>query len=67
MTAALYALQILEALPALMLAGQNIVEMVASSSAKLKVMIDEKRDPTEAEWEELNGQIDALRAELHAP
>lgn len=66
MTAALYALQILESLPALMLAGQNVVDMVASSSAKLRVMVDEKRNPTDDEWEELNGQIDALRAELHS-
>lgn len=63
---ALYALQVLQALPTLIAAGQNIANLVSQSSAALNAMIAEKRNPSDAEWDALNAAIKALRDQLHA-
>lgn len=63
--ALLMALQLMQSLPALVKAGQDIAELVQTQSAKIKAMADENRDPTSEEWYELNKQIDALRGQLH--
>jgi hypothetical protein len=65
-TALMYAAQILGMLPSLISAGKNITDLVTTGNAALKSMQDEKRDPTPAEWDALNAQITALRAELHS-
>lgn len=65
-TALLYAIQVLTAAPALITGFQNVKDMLADAATKLQAMVDEKRDPTPAEWDELNAQIDALRQQLHS-
>lgn len=45
---------------------QEARELVKWASDKIKVMVEEQRDPTEAEWAELNAKTDALRALLHS-
>lgn len=65
-TALLYATQILGLLPALMSAGKDIATFIANSNAALKAMQAEDRDPTPAEWDQLNEHIRMLQAELHA-
>ena len=65
-TALIYATQILSMLPALLSAGKNISDLLANGNAALKLMKDQNRDPTPAEWDALNAQITALRAELHS-
>ena len=60
-----FAIQMLEALPRLVAAGVDIKALVEQTSAKLAAMRAEKRDPTPQEWEQLNAQIDLLRARLH--
>lgn len=65
MPALLYATQLLGMLPSLLAAGQNVAELVQHGNASLKAMADEKRDPTPAEWDELNAKIRALQDELH--
>lgn len=64
-TALTYAVQILSILPQLLAAGKDVAALVQSGNAALKQMADEGREPTTQEWDALNAQIDALRAELH--
>lgn len=65
MNALAMALQLLNALPALIAAGVEVKDLIEDQTAKLQAMADEGRDPTPAEWDDLNAKIDALRAELH--
>jgi len=65
-TAIAYALQLLNALPQLVQAGIDITAAVSSAKSKLELMQSENRNPTEAEWQELNDSISALRKELHS-
>lgn len=67
MPAALFAIQLLEALPGLIIAGQNVVNLIESSTAAFKLMVAENREPTDAEWDALNAATAALQAQLHAP
>jgi hypothetical protein len=62
-----FAINLLSSLPVLIQAGTDITKLVTDSTDKLKMFESEKRDPTEAEWKELNDRIKALRDELHAP
>jgi hypothetical protein len=64
--ALLYATQILGILPQLISAGSSVVDLVNHGNAALKSMQDDKRDPTSAEWDELNAKIKALQDELHS-
>ena len=64
--ALLFALQVLESLPALIAAGQSVVGLVQQSSEAVRRMVDEKRDPTTEEWDELNAITAALRGQLHS-
>lgn len=61
-----YALQALEAMPTLISAGQSVIGLVEHSSAAIKTMQAESRDPTQQEWDDLNATIDSLRKQLHA-
>lgn len=67
MQALMYAIQVLQALPTLIAAGQSVVTLVEQTNARLRVMQDERRDPTPEEWAELNATIARLRGELHTP
>lgn len=62
-----YALQLLTAVPQLIQAGTEVVAMVNKGRDKVAAFEAEKRDPTAAEWQELNDEISRLRGELHAP
>jgi hypothetical protein len=61
-----YALQLLSALPGLIQAGVEITSTVTSATQKLEELDAQGRDPTPAEWLELNQRIAKLRGELHA-
>ena len=65
MDAAAFALQLLQILPGLLEAGLEVQGLIEATSAKLVIMQEEKRDPTDAEWEELNAAVDELRTKLH--
>jgi hypothetical protein len=67
MTALEYALQVLNALPQLIAAGVEITAMATQARDRLQAMKDENREPTPAEWNELNDEIARLRGQLHAP
>jgi hypothetical protein len=64
--ALLYAIQILNAIPQLIAAGQSVMTVVNQGTVAIQNMIAEKRDPSPAEWDQLNATINALRAQLHA-
>lgn len=65
MNALAMALQLLNALPPLIAAGIEVKGLIEDQAAKLKVMADEGRDPTQQEWDDMNAKIGELRAELH--
>jgi N-acyl-D-aspartate/D-glutamate deacylase len=60
------ALNLLTALPGLIEAGANVVAVVQHGTAKVKQLQTEGRDPTPAEWDELDTMINGLRGQLHA-
>lgn len=64
-TTLMMALQLLQSLPALIAAGAEVKGLIEDQTAKLKDMADTGRDPTPAEWDELNAKIDQARATLH--
>lgn len=62
-----YAIRAVGLLSELVSAGVEIVGFVRQTQARLQTMRSEERDPNEAEWKELNDQIEALRLQLHRP
>lgn len=65
MAALLFAIKHLGLIKEAISAGKEIAELVKYGRDKLQQMHDEKRDPTEAEWLELNAKIRVLQEELH--
>ena len=65
MTALLYAIQVLQAVPSLIAAGHDVASFVNDHTAKLNAMHAENRVPTPEEWAALNAKTDELRAQLH--
>lgn len=61
-----YAIQLLSQLPALIMAGQEVVDLIKKGTASLEDMQATGRDPTDAEWKELNDSTAALGKRLHA-
>lgn len=61
-----FAITLLTALPQLIKAGMDVTALIQESTARMQAMQAERRDPTPAEWDALNAQIDALRKELHS-
>lgn len=57
----------LEVLSLALTAGPQAYAAAQASIAKLKVMVAEGRDPTEAENAELDSELAALRSVLHKP
>lgn len=57
-TAVTYGIQAIEL-------ATTLAASLQAAGAKMKQFEAEKRDPTQAEWDALNAQITALRAELH--
>ena len=46
--------------------GSAAIEMVRWGKAAIDVMVAEGRDPTDAEWTELDARTTALRTALHS-
>jgi hypothetical protein len=59
-----YALSILGQIPALIMAGQDIMNLIQQGQAALVKMGEEKRDPTPEEWEALNTAMKAAHDAL---
>ena len=65
-TALLYVLQLLNAIPSLIASGQSVMTLINHGTVALQNMVAEKRDPSPAEWADLNTLIDGLRTQLHS-
>lgn len=61
MTAISLALTVLQSLPALIAAGQNVIALINSTSATITKAQAENRDPTPAEWQALDDMLTDLR------
>jgi branched-subunit amino acid aminotransferase/4-amino-4-deoxychorismate lyase len=61
----LLAIQLLQTLPTLLEAGASVTALIEKHTARLQDMATTGRKPTDQEWDELNAEIEALRAELH--
>lgn len=57
-----FAIKALEAMPAVVQMTQEAISYLNSTVSSLKLMQLEGRDPTEAEWDQLNKTIEDLRA-----
>ncbi len=66
MGAALYAIQGLTLLEALLQAGLQVAPLVQQMKTTLQAMKDQDRDPTQAEWDALQAQEQAASAALDA-
>lgn len=66
LSALLYALNALEAIPQLIAAGANVVQLATDTADAVKRMQAERRDPTADEWAAQAATIATLRARLHA-
>lgn len=66
MTALAYAIQFLNALPALVQMSTQVQELWQDAQAALAQMQSADRDPTPDEWALLNTRIDALRKQLNS-
>jgi hypothetical protein len=64
-TAIAYALELITSLPSLISAGAEVLDLLEKGKSKLEAFAAEDRDPTDAEWNELNASIAEKRAELH--
>jgi hypothetical protein len=62
-----FVLQLLDALPGLINAGEEAAATIAAHRAALQQMFAEQRSPTQDEWNALNAEINSLQAQLDAP
>ena len=62
---ALYAIQLLNMISLGLSTATSIAREIEWARGKLQSMIDEDRDPTDEEWEELNKRTEELRDSLH--
>lgn len=62
MNAITFALAAFDVLPGLIAAGMDVVSFISKTSADLKAMQAEGRDPTPEEWDTLNKVVEDLRA-----
>lgn len=63
MSAIAFAIEVLSVLPTLIQAGTDVIGLVTKTNEALKAMQDADRDPTDAEWAELNELVESLRAQ----
>ena len=56
----------LDLVPKLIAAGMSVSAHIEQTQTALKGMQGGGRDPLPGEWDALNAQVDALRAQLHA-
>lgn len=66
MNALAYALQLLTQVVPLIAQSAHAKADYEHGTAQLQKMAEEKRDPTQAEWDELNAKTTELRRLLHA-
>lgn len=64
MGALAFALAALQAVPAIIAAGADVVGFITQTTTAVTAMQTASRDPTPAEWDALNAQIKALQAAL---
>lgn len=64
-TAAL-AITVLQALPALLAAGADVLALIERTNAVIADAQARGGDPTDAEWADINGQVAALKATIDA-
>lgn len=60
------AIQVLSALPELISATEEIINMIKNTNIALKKMQAENREPTAAEWAAVNDVIDTQMAKLRS-
>lgn len=60
------AIAVLESLPSLILASQEVVALINSTVVSLRQMQSENRDPTAAEWGALNSVIATLNERVQS-
>ncbi len=65
MGALAFALKVIEMVPFAVDAVSGAWDAFQWGSEKVKAMVAEDRDPTDAEWDELNAKVAALRTALH--
>ena len=58
---------VLQELPNLLAAGKDVVQLIESTLATVRVAQSQSRDPTAAEWNGIHTQIDALTSQLDRP
>jgi len=61
----LLAIQLLQTIPTLISVTAEVKALIDKHTARLQDMANTGRKPTDAEWDELNAEIEALRAQLH--
>ena len=64
MGALAFALAALQAIPAIIAAGADVVGFITQATTAVTAMQAASRDPTAAEWAALNAQIAALQKTL---
>lgn len=64
MGALAFALAALQAVPAIVAAGNSLETYINNTSTAVQAMQAENRDPTQAEWDALNAEIAALQKQL---
>jgi hypothetical protein len=64
MNALALAIALLQALPTLITATEEVSSLITTTVSQLQAMQAEGRDPTAAEWDALNAQTAALRKQL---
>lgn len=60
------AIAVLQSLPSLVLASQEVISLINSTVTSLKQMQAEKRDPTNAEWDAVNSIVATLTAKVES-
>lgn len=60
------AIAVLESLPSLVLASQEVLALMKSTVVSLRRMQSENRDPTDAEWDSLNSVIATLNERVQS-
>jgi hypothetical protein len=61
-----FVLSLTNQLPALVAAGVDVADFIKTQLSTVQSMIDEKRDPTQGEWDALNAAMSDEMAKLNA-
>lgn len=66
LSALAFAMKVIDLAPAAIAAVAGAKDAFDWGAQQVRAMVAENRDPTEAEWAELNARTEALRAKLHS-